>query len=52
VATVTNKGKVLSLKEKVKIIGEIEKKKSRSVSGIWFRKFCNQKDLEKQNQNC
>jgi hypothetical protein len=46
-ATVTDKRKVLSVEEKLKVIRDVENEKKGGllVSGIWFRKFYNPKDL-------
>jgi hypothetical protein len=51
-ATVTDKGKCLSVEGKVKVIRQIENgEKMMSVLGIWSRKFYDPNDLKKQNQN-
>jgi hypothetical protein len=43
--TVTNRRQVLSIKEKVKLMQEIENgKKKADVMEIWLHKFCCQKD--------
>jgi hypothetical protein len=50
--TVMNKRKVLSIKEKVKVIQQTENGKNKAeMSGVWSCKFYDPKDLEKQNPN-
>jgi hypothetical protein len=50
--TVTNKRQGLSIKEKVKLMQEIENGKEKAdVSGMWLRKFCYKRDMVKENQN-
>jgi hypothetical protein len=49
--TITNKRKVLSIKEKVILIQEIENgKRKLTCVGNFICKFCSQRDLEKQNR--
>ena len=49
-ATVMNKGNVLNTEVKVKVLQQIEKKKT-LVSGILSYKFYSANDLDKQKQN-
>jgi hypothetical protein len=46
-ATVTKTKKDLIVEENLKVISEIQNKKSWRVSRIWSRKFYDQNDLEK-----